>query len=300
MKTLITGGSGLLGSAFKEGIKLSSKDCDLRSTQDTQTLFESIKPEIVIHTAAKVGGILGNMKHQGEYFRDNVLINTNVIHSSYLTGVQRLVCFTSTCVFPDKVEYPLDESKIHLGFPHRSNFGYAFAKRMVDVQLQAYRDQYGVNYFSIIPCNAYGPRDNFHLEDGHVLPALIHRMYLAKINGTDFEVWGSGRALREFIFSYDLANIVDLLLEKYRGTEPVIVSNPHEYSIKDLVELIAELLEFKGNINWLTDKPDGQLKKPSSNAKLLSIIESYNFTPLREGLKETVNWFLENYPNIRK
>jgi GDP-L-fucose synthase len=300
MKTLITGGSGLLGSAFEEGIKLSSKDCDLRSAEATQALFESIKPDTVIHSAAKVGGLVGNLKHQAEFYRDNILMNTNVIHSSYLTGVKRLVCFTSTCVFPDKVEYPLTEDKIHLGPPHQSNFGYAYSKRMVDVQLRAYNDQYGLNYFSIIPCNAYGPGDNFHLEDGHVLPALIHRMYLAKTNGTDFEAWGSGKALREFIFSKDLANIVTMLLEKYDGVDPIIVSDPHEYSIRELVETVAELMEFKGNINWLTDRPDGQLRKPSSNKKLLSVIESYNFISLRDGLKTTIDWFLENYPNIRK
>jgi len=300
MTKLITGGTGLLGSAFKEGFKAGSSLCDLRSSEDTKNLFESLKPKIVIHAAAKVGGVMGNMTHQGEYYRDNILINTNVIHQSYLTGVERLVCFLSTCVFPDKVDYPLDETKIHLGPPHPSNFGYANAKRMVDIQLQAYKSQYNTNYFSIIPCNAYGPRDNFNVNDGHVIPSLIHKMYIAKTEGKDFEAWGSGAPLREFIYSHDLANLVDLLVEKYDGTEPVIISNPHEYSIREVVELIAELMEFKGNINWLSDKPDGQFRKPSSNSKLLNIVGDYNFTPLREGLQETINWFVENYPNIRK
>ena len=300
MKTLITGGTGLLGSAFKDGIKLSSKDCDLRSIQDTQFLFENIKPNIVIHTAAKVGGIMGNMKHQGEFYRDNVLINTNVIHSSYLTGVERLVCFLSTCIFPDNIDYPLDESKIHLGPPHSSNFGYANAKRMVDIQLKAYNQQYKTNYFSIIPCNAYGPRDNFNIENGHVIPSLIHKMYKAKLEDRSFEAWGTGKPLREFIYSHDLANLVDLLIEKYDGVDPIIVSNPHEYSIREIVETIAELMNFKGNINWLSDKPDGQYRKPSTNAKLMNIIGDYNFTSLRDGLRITIDWFIDNYGIARK
>ena len=300
MKKLITGGSGLLGSSFKDGIKLSSSDCDLRSPNDTQNLFNNINPEVVIHAAARVGGIGGNMNHQAEYYRDNILINTNVIHASYLSKVKRLVCFLSTCIFPDIVELPLDESKIHLGPPHPSNFGYANAKRMVDIQLKAYKSLYNTNYFSIIPCNAYGPRDNFNISNGHVIPSLIHKMYKAKIECKDFEAWGSGKPLREFILSTDLANIVDILIDEYDGVDPIIVSNPHEYSIKEIIELIAELMDFRGNINWLSDKPDGQYRKPTTNSKLLNIIGDYNFTPLREGLKITIDWFLENYPNIRK
>ena len=129
---------------------------------------------------------------------------------------------------------------------------------------------------------------------------LIHKCYLAKLNNTNFEVWGSGTPLREFVYSEDIANIIDLLLEKYDGTDPVIISNPIEYSIKDVVDIIVELMEFEGNVVWLSDKPDGQFRKPSSNAKLLSIIGDYDFISLRDGLKTTINWFLENYPNIRK
>jgi GDP-L-fucose synthase len=299
MKKLITGGTGLLGSAFKEGIKIGS-EVDLRNYSSANSIIAITNPDVVVHAAARVGGVGGNMKYPAQFFSDNMRMNMNVIDSCYKLGIKRLACFLSTCVFPDKVEYPLDETKIELGPPHNSNFGYAYAKRMADVQIRAYNKEYGTNYFCVIPTNAYGPRDNFNLEVGHVIPMLIHKCYLAKLNNTNFEVWGSGTPLREFVYSEDIANIIDLLLEKYDGTDPVIISNPIEYSIKEVVDLIVELMEFEGNVVWLSDKPDGQFRKPSSNAKLLSIIGDYDFISLRDGLKTTINWFLENYPNIRK
>jgi GDP-L-fucose synthase len=227
-------------------------------------------------------------------------MNTNIIEACHELKVPTLVSFLSTCVFPDKVEYPLDESKIELGPPHSSNFAYAYAKRMADVQIRAFNQQYGTKYFSVIPCNVYGPNDNYSLEVGHVITMLIHKCYLAKKNKKPFEVWGDGTPLREFVYSKDVANIVDLLIKKYKGTDPVIISNPTEYSIKQVVELIVEYMGFTGKVKWLKDKPNGQHRKPSSNAKLLSIIGDYEFTTLEKGLKESVEWFILNYPNVRK
>jgi GDP-L-fucose synthase len=223
-----------------------------------------------------------------------------VIQACHELKIPKLVSFLSTCVFPDNVEYPLDETKIELGPPHQSNFAYAYAKRMADVQIRAFNKQYGTKYFSVIPCNVYGPNDNYSLEVGHVIPMLIHKCYLAKKNRKTFEVWGDGTPLREFVYSKDVANIVDLLIQKYEGTDPVIISNPTEYSIKQVVDLIVEYMGFKGKVKWLTDKPNGQHRKPSSNAKLLSIIGDYEFTTLEKGLKESIEWFILNYPNIRK
>ena len=299
MKKLITGGTGLLGSAFKEGIKIGS-EVDLKNYASAHSIIAATQPDVVIHTAARVGGVGGNMKYPAQFFTDNMRMNMNVIDACYKLGVKRLACFLSTCVFPDKVEYPLTEDKIELGPPHNSNFGYAYAKRMADVQIRAYNKEYGTNYFCVIPTNAYGPRDNFNLEVGHVIPMLIHKCYLAKLNNTDFEVWGTGSPLREFVYSHDIADIIDLLIEKYDGNEPIIISNPIEYSIKDIVNMIVELMEFEGKIVWLSDKPDGQFRKPSSNNKLISIIGNYEFTPIELGLKYTIEWFLKNYPNIRK
>lgn len=300
MKKLITGGNGLVGSAFKEGIKVGSKDYNLIRVEDVDRMIAINIPDVIIHTAAKVGGIGGNAAYPANYFYENIMMNTNIIHSAHKHGVKKLICFLSTCIFPEKVEYPLEEEKVHLGPPHPLHLSYGYAKRMAEIQIQAYNKQYNTNYFSVIPTNIYGPRDNYDLEQGHVVPMLIHKCYLAKENNTDFEVWGSGIALREFIYSEDLADIIDLLIEKYDGRDAIIISNPKEYSIKEVVDLIVKFMDFKGNVVWRTDKPDGQLKKPSSNKKLLEIIGEYEFTPLEEGLKKSVEWFVENYPNVRK
>lgn len=299
MNKLITGGSGLIGSAFNEGVKLNS-NVDLRDYSNVESIIQTYNPEVVVHCAAKVGGVGANMQFPADFFMDNIRMNTNVIEACHKLKIPKLVSFLSTCVFPDKVEYPLDETKIELGPPHHSNFAYAYAKRMADVQIRAFNKQYGTQYFSVIPCNVYGPNDNYSLEVGHVIPMLIHKCYLAKQNNTAFEVWGDGTPLREFVYSKDVANIVDLLIEKYEGTDPVIISNPIEYSIKQVVDLIAGYVGFNGEIVWLTDKPNGQYRKPSSNQRLLSIIGDYEFTTLEKGLKESVEWFILNYPNVRK
>ena len=299
MTKVITGGTGLIGSAFNDGIKLTSKR-DLRDYNKAKFAISMYKPDAVIHCAAKVGGVGANMQLPADFFMDNIRMNTNVIQACHELKIPKLVSFLSTCVFPDKVEYPLDETKIELGPPHSSNFAYAYAKRMADVQIRAFNQQYGTQYFSVIPCNVYGPNDNYSLEVGHVIPMLIHKCYLAKKNRKTFEVWGDGTPLREFVYSKDVANIVDLLIQKYTGTEPVIISNPTEYSIKQVVDLIVENMGFKGKVKWLTDKPNGQHRKPSSNSKLLSIIGEYEFTTLEKGLKESIEWFILNYPNVRK
>lgn len=300
MIKLITGGTGLIGSAFKEGIKVGSKDYNLIDSNEVDKMFQDHKPNVVVHTAAMVGGVGANMQYPADFFYHNIMMNTNVIEQARKHNIDKLVCFLSTCVFPDKVEYPLDESKIHLGEPHFSNAPYAYAKRMADVQIQAYNKQYGTKYFSVIPCNVYGPKDNYHLENAHVIPTLIHKCYLAKQNNTVFEVWGDGSPLREFIYSEDVASVIDLLIEKYDGTDPIIISNPQEYTIKQVVDLIVEYVGFEGEVKWLTDKPNGQYRKPSSNQRLRSIIGDYNFTTLEIGLKKSVEFFILNYPNVRK
>ena len=300
MKTLVTGGYGMVGSAMETQIKLSREICDLTNPKQTEALFRTIRPDGVIHCAGKVGGIGGNSNYKGEYFYDNLMINTNVIESSRRAGVKRLVAFLSTCVFPDNVSYPLTVDQVHQGEPHSSNYPYAYAKRMADVQIRAYREQYGLNYTSIIPSNIYGPNDNFNLDHGHVMPMLIHKLYLAKKNKTDFTVWGSGKPLREFIYSKDIAKIAEWALENYEGTEPLIVSGDDEVSIKDLVGLLVDEFKFKGKVVFDETKPDGQFRKPSDNSKIKELLPDFEYTPFEVGIKETVNWFKENYENARK
>ena len=299
-KVLITGGTGLVGSSISQGIKLSSKDGDLRDSDKTLEIFDKHKPNKVIHCAGRVGGLGGNMNYKGEFFYDNIMMNTNVIEAARRTGVERLVCFLSTCVFPDDVEYPLTEEKVHLGEPHFSNYPYAYAKRMADIQIRAYREQYGIEYVSVIPTNIYGPHDNFNIETGHVLPSLIHKCYLAQQNNTDFVIWGTGKPLREFIFSKDIAKLTEWVLDNYTDEQPIIFSTSDAVTIKDVVDLIVEYMNFKGNVVWDRDKPDGQYRKPSSTAKLESLIPDYEFTSVEDGLKETVEWFHSNYESLRK
>jgi GDP-L-fucose synthase len=171
---------------------------------------------------------------------------------------------------------------------------------MADIQIRAYNEQYGLNYVSVIPTNIYGPNDLFDIENGHVLPSLIHKCYLAKKHNTDFVVWGSGAPLRELIYSKDVARLVEWVLQNYTDPEPLILSSSKEISIKEIVELLVQQMNFKGNIIWDRNKPDGQFRRPSDNSKLKSLLPNFEFTPFEVGLKETVEWFENNYENIRK
>jgi GDP-L-fucose synthase len=298
-KLLVTGGNGLVGSSIISDVKIG-KQYDLINAGETLKMFQIHNPTHVIHCAGKVGGVGGNMNYKGEYFYDNIMINTNVIESARKTNVKNLVCFLSTCVFPDKVNYPLTEDMVHLGEPHSSNYPYAYAKRMADIQIRAYREQYGLNYTSVIPTNIYGPNDNFSLEHGHVMPMLIHKLYLAQQNNTDFTVWGSGKPLREFIFSKDVAKLSEWAVENYNESEPIIFGTSEEISIIDLVDLLVKEFNFKGKVIFDNTKPDGQFRKSSDNSKLKSYLPDFKFTPIEEGIKETVSWFLKNYENARK
>ena len=301
-KILVTGGYGLVGSEFigDNYVKPSSKEVDLRITTEVNDLISQNNFEGVIHCAGKVGGVGGNMKYKGEFFYDNLMMNTNIIESARLFGVKNLVSFLSTCVFPNNIDYPLTEKKIHLGPPHFSNDAYAYAKRMADVQIRAYREQYGLNYKSVIPTNIYGPNDNYNIQNGHVIPSLVHKCFLARENKTDFKIWGTGKPLREFIFSKDVAKLTEWVLDHYEENEPIILSTSDEISIKDLVEMIVEIMNFKGNVVYDTSKPEGQFRKPSDNHKIKHYLPNFEFTPFYDGLKETIEYFEKNYNVIRK
>jgi GDP-L-fucose synthase len=301
-KILVTGGNGLVGSQFigDDYIKFGSKEYNLIDPVFANLMLRINKPKSVIHCAGKVGGVGGNMNHKGEFFYQNIMMNTNVIEECRKNNVEDLVVFLSTCVFPNDVEYPLTEKKIHLGPPHFSNDAYAYAKRMADIQIRSYREQYGLNYKSVIPTNIYGINDNFDIENGHVIPSLIHKCFIARETKTPLTIWGSGKPLREFIYNKDVAKLTEWVLENYNEDEPIILSTSEEISIKDVVDIIIELMNFKGEVKWDTDKPDGQFRKPSDNSKIKNYLPDFKFTPLYDGLKETIEWFESNYENIRK
>ncbi|OZJ04040.1 GDP-L-fucose synthase [Bifiguratus adelaidae] len=316
---LVTGGSGLVGKAVQwviendtseqfgkhadeEWVFLTSKDGDLRDAAATRAIFDKYKPTHVLHLAAMVGGLFKNMKYKLDFLRDNMLINDNVLHASFETNVQKVVSCLSTCVFPDNTSYPIDETMVHNGPPHESNFGYAHGKRMLDVYNHAYHEQYGRQYTSAIPTNVFGPYDNYSLEDAHVLPALTHKCYLAKKNNTPFVVSGTGKPLRQFIYSRDLARLFIWCLREYQEIDPIILSvgEEDEVSIKDVADAIVKALDFTGEYTFDTSKADGQYKKTASNAKLRKYLPDFKFTPFDVAVKESVEWFLDNYESLRK
>lgn len=303
-KVLVTGAGGLVGHAIRQSPKsglsfITRADVDLTDFVATKKLFREANVDAVIHLAAQVGGIGGNLNHSGEYFRNNILINTNVLESARLAGAKKLISFMSTCVFPDKCSYPLSEKDLHSGPPHPSNFGYAYAKRMLEVQSSAYRKEWACNYIVAIPTNIYGPNDNFNLNEGHVVPALIHKTFLAKKNNVDLTVWGSGKPLREFVYSEDIAELTLWALENYSEDMPIIFTSGIEVEIHELVEIVAKKMKFNGKIIFDQTKPDGQFRKPSDGSKLQSYLPNFKWTPLDVGIERTVDWFLKNYPNIR-
>ncbi|XP_019125285.1 GDP-L-fucose synthase [Larimichthys crocea] len=309
MRVLVTGGSGLVGKAIEhvvqqeggkldgeEWIFLSSKEADLVDIGQTRAVFEKYHPTHVIHLAAKVGGIYQHMKENLQFLRDNIKINDNVLDTAHKMGVTKVVSCLSSCIFPDKTSYPIDETMIHNGPPHDSNFGYSYAKRMIDVQNRAYFQQYGHRYTAVIPTNVFGPYDNFNIEKGHVLSALINKTYKAKNDGTPLNVCGSGAPRRQFIYSLDLGRLIIWVLRKYEETDPIIlsVSEEDEVSIKEAVDMITKALDFKGEVHFDTSLSDGQMKKTASNAKLRHYLPDFTFTPLEEAIKMTCDWFVTN------
>lgn len=304
MRILVTGGSGLMGHALREmGLSeyvfVDRTDADLRHPEATVRLFQRIAPTHVIHLAAVVGGLGGNMAHSGRFFRDNALINLNVLEAARLTGVKRLVSFLSTCVFPDSANYPLTPDQLHDGEPHPSNFGYAYAKRMLEVQSRAYRSQWGVDFVVGIPTNVYGPHDNWSLSQGHVVPSLIHKAYLAKLSMTPLVVWGSGEPLREFIFAGDVARLADWMVRNYSGLPPLLLTSGTETSVRDLAYMVMKAIDYDGDVIFDLSKPEGQFRKPSDASPLQSLLPTFEFTPLEDGLRKTASWFVESFPNVR-
>jgi GDP-L-fucose synthase len=304
-KILVTGGTGMVGRALQKVLPdaayVGSK-YDLTKYDQVVKLFEKEKPKYVIHLAAKVSGMKGNMNAVAEHYTENVLMNTNVLEVSRIYKVEKLLSVLSTCVYPEDTEYPMVEENIHNGEPHSTNLGYGFSKRMLDVQARAYRRQYNCNFVNIIPNNLFGEHDNFHLEESHVIPSVIRKIYEAKRAEIGFvKLWGTGEPLREFTYSGDLAKIIVSMFNDYDEEYPINVGNPGEYSIKEIAFVISQILDYKGMILWDTRESDGQYRKPSDNSKFLNYDwhEESGYTDFKVALEQTCQWFLENYPNVR-
>ncbi len=305
-KILVTGSGGLLGLAFRtiqsdfpeyDFYFATRNDGDLTNVDRVRDLYEATHPNYVIHAAAKVGGIGLNRSCPAELFYDNILMNTHMIHCAYEFKVEKMICYTSVCTFPDDAKV-LKEDLQQAGKPFDDNFAYGYAKRMVDIQIKAYRRQHGVNYCSIIPTNLYGPNDNFSLINGHVIAALIHKCFLAKQNNDPLVIWGDGSPLREFIYSEDLARLTMSVL-KMKKHDKIIISNNSEISISDVCTMICQHMDFGGEIIFDTSKPNGQHRRPSDISRLKNLVPNLKFTNHNEGIKQTVKWFVDNYPKVR-
>jgi len=300
-KTVVFGGTGLVGSHLKADLKPTRAEVNLRNIAEVRAFFNKNDFDTIVNCAGNVGGLGKNLEQNLEMFVSNMEINMNLLKVIMENPgkIKRTIVFLSTCIFPADVEYPLTEDKLHLGPPHFSNSGYAYAKRMTQVMADLMNDsgEYG-KIITVIPTNLYGPHDNFSIEDGHVIPSLIAKAYNSAQFGEPLKVWGDGSPLREFLYVEDVADIIEIILDKYNSTEPLILSHGDEVPIEHAVRAVANHSNVQ-NVSFDLEKPNGQHRKPSDPSALLELIGDYKFTSLDEGIEKSVKFFEENYPNVR-
>ncbi|HPG20381.1 MAG TPA: GDP-L-fucose synthase [Flexilinea sp.] len=306
----VTGGAGFLGSFIQESLKKRGvtdifiplrKQYDLIEVTDIRRMLSDAKPDVIIHLAANVGGIGANMEHPAEFFYDNLMMGVQLIHESWKAGVEKFVAIGTICAYPKYTPIPFKEDDLWNGYPEETNAPYGLAKKMLLVQSQAYRKQYGFNSIYLLPVNLYGPRDNFNPKSSHVIPALIHKCYEAKLNHTtEVVIWGDGSPTREFIYAGDAAEGIVMATEKYDGPEPVNIGSGMEISIKDLAELIARLIGYEGKLVYDTSKPNGQPRRALDVSRAR---EYFGFTAkmsFEDGLKQTIDYYISNRDAILK
>lgn len=300
-RTLVTGGAGFLGSFVVEGLHAAgcrevaaprSKDYDLRDADAIQRLLDDTKPNVVIHLAAVVGGIGGNMANPGLFFYENLIMGAQLMEFARRSGVEKFVAIGTICSYPKFTPVPFKEEDFWNGYPEETNAPYGLAKKMLIVQAQAYRKQYGFNAISLLPVNLYGPRDNFDPQTSHVIPALTKKCIEA-IDSGDSEIvcWGDGTPTREFLYVEDAAEGIVLAAERYDGADPVNLGSGTEISIKDLVKLIARLTGYTGSIRWDTDMPNGQPRRCLDTSKAESCFGFKATTSFEKGLEKMLAWY---------
>jgi GDP-L-fucose synthase len=298
----ITGGAGFLGSFLVEKLNQRGandlfipqiEEYNLVKPEDIRRMLVDARPQLVIHLAARVGGIGANREHPAEFFYDNLVMGVELIHQSWKYGVEKFVTIGTVCAYPKYTPLPFKEDDLWAGYPEETNAPYGLAKKMLLVQGQAYRQQYGFNSIHLMPVNLYGPRDNFDPQTSHVIPALIRRFVEAKERGdTEVMVWGDGSPTREFLYVEDAAEGILLASEHYNNPEPVNLGSGCEISIKDLAETIARLTGFTGRLVWDTSKPNGQPRRSLDVTRAREYFGFQAHTSFAEGLAKTVAWYL--------
>ena len=296
----ITGGSGFLGRVLTaslqargaEVVPTGLADGDLTRVGDVQALLAEIRPQVVMHLAAAVGGIGANLEKPAEFFYDNLMMGANVIHEGWKAGVEKIVALGTICAYPKFTPVPFREDDLWNGYPEETNAPYGLAKKMLLVQAQAYRQQYGANIIYLLPVNLYGPNDNFDPRTSHVIPALIKKLVDAEERGLDHVVaWGDGSPTREFLYVDDAAEGIVLATEQYNAPEPVNLGSGMEISIRDLTDTIARAVGYRGEIAWDTSKPNGQPRRRLDVSRAERAFGFHARTSFEEGLRRTVEWY---------
>jgi GDP-L-fucose synthase len=303
-RVVVTGGHGFLGSfvvdklraaGAKEVVVPRSDKHDLRIQTEALRLYTDTRPDIVIHLAAVVGGIGANRKYPGRFFHDNAIMGLNVIEAARITGIEKFVCAGTICSYPKFTPVPFREKDFWNGYPEETNAPYGLAKKMLLVQLQAYREEYGFNGIYLTPVNLYGPRDNFDLESSHVIPALIRKCIEAKqADAPEIVAWGTGNATREFLYVEDAAEAIVLAAEKYSKPDLVNLGSGEEISVRDLLEMIRTMVGARAAVRWDHSKPDGQPRRSLDTSRAAQEFGWRAKTSLHAGLKETIEWFTAN------
>jgi GDP-L-fucose synthase len=300
----VTGGAGFLGTHLinhlrahgaKEIFVPKFADYDLVKGEDIARMYADAKPDIVIHLAAHVGGIGANREKPAEFFYDNLMMGVQLMHQGWQRGIEKFVAIGTICAYPKYTPIPFKEEDIWNGYPEETNAPYGLAKKMLLVQSQAYRQQYGWNSIFLVPVNLYGPGDNFNPASSHVIPALIKKCVEARDAGDpEIIAWGDGSPTREFVYVEDAAEGITLATESYNSSDPVNIGSSFEISIKDLTELIARLTRFEGGIRWDTSKPNGQPRRKLDVSRARERFGFESKVPFEEGLKRTIAWYEEN------
>jgi len=300
-RVCLTGGAGFLGSFVTEKLQQRGakevfipriEQYNLVDPQDIQRMLDDARPDVVIHLAAHVGGIGANRLHPAEFFYDNLMMSTELMHQSWKRGVEKYTALGTVCAYPKFTPVPFKEDDIWNGYPEETNAPYGLAKKMQLVQAQAYRQQYGFNAIFLLPVNLYGPRDNFDLESSHVIPALIRKFLEAKDAGvSEVEVWGDGSPTREFLYVEDAAEGILLATERYNGSDPVNLGSGYEISIKHLAELIQRLTGYDGKLVWNTSKPNGQPRRGLDTTRAEKYFGFKASVSFEEGLRRTIDWY---------